>query len=455
MSEIEIAAIEHDPRQMEMFETKDHGQEMSLAEFTSWMSENYGSGIGKFLQIAAFLLCCDVIAQDIAKSTLRLRERLENGTSKIVHPTQHEIAGLLALEPNRRHTWYEFVEMLVLWSCMTSNAYAGVLRNNFGDPTELIPFQSTRITEKIEGRDVFYDVVAGTMQEQALLGAGFKTFHERDMIHVRGRMYDGMDGFSTIRAGKTTLDTSAAIEKFRGKLFSEEGQTRGVFTREKEGTMDEVAFQRLRQQFKILMSKFRQLTEPIVLEDGIKFSPISSKPQEIELAKQFEAQINEVCRLLRVPPHKVFAMDGSKYTNLETMEKAYVGDTLVPIAERFEQRYSKVLLSKKDRLKYFFEHDRSEMTLRDTKLETDRVIRAVERGVILIDEARAVLGYNPLGNDAGQTRTIPVNMVVVDENNEVIIGASGTDGLEPEKPEAEPEETEASKKAALRLVSNN
>lgn len=428
--------------QIEMFEgeQKDVSQDMSVAQFMEFMTENYNLGsVTKALQIAAFMLCCDVISQDIAKSTLRLRERLDNGTSRIVNPTKHPLAGLLALEPNRRHSWMQYNEMTVLWSCLTSNSYSAIFRDNVGNPLEIIPLQTGRVFEKVAGREVFYDVTAGTMQEQALLGQTFMTFAERDMIHVRKRMLDGMDGYSTLDVGRRTLDTTAQLEAYRTKLFGNEGEMRGVFQRDTPGAMDDLAFGRLRSQLKYLMSRFKEGTQPIVLEDGIKFQPISSKPAEMELSEQFEAQLNEVCRLLRVPPHKIFLMTGTKYENLETQEKMYLGDTLIPVAKHHEQSMERALLSRADRLKYFLEYDRNEMTLHDTKLETDRAIRALERGAIEVDEARAVFGYNPLAGGAGQVRLVPVNMVVVNRKNEVVIGASSA----PTDPAADPAQDDA------------
>ncbi|AZO29416.1 phage portal protein [Mesorhizobium sp. M1B.F.Ca.ET.045.04.1.1] len=433
MSDVEeTAVVPTESRQMDLI-VKDHGTEMTMAEFASWLGENIGSAsVQNALKQAAFMLCCDVIAQDIAKSTLRLRERMKNGTSRVVLPTEHPIAGFLALEPNRRHTWNEFTEMMVLWECYTSNAYAGVLRNRTDDPLELIPFQTGRVRELVEGRDIFYDVVAGTMQEQALLGAVSMTFHERDMIHVRGRMVDGMDGYSTLTAGRDVLDTGKAIDGFRTSLFSEEGQLRGVFKKSGEGALDELAFQRLRSQLKILMKRFKAGVEPVVLEDNMEFQAIASKPMEMELTKQFAEQINQTCRLLRVPPHKVFHFDGAKYENLETAEKMYVGDSLVPRAERFEHRYGKVLLSRADRLRFFFEYDRDEMTLRDSQRETERIKTLLERGAIEIDEARAMQGFNPLPNGQGEVRLIPVNMQAVDRDGNVVIAASST--IDPNAP---------------------
>lgn len=444
--------------QLELFE-KAHGSEMTMAQFGEWVETNIaGSSVVGALQIGALMLCCDVISQDISKATFRLRQELENGTSKIVSPRRNEMAAFLKLEPNHRHTWRNFMEMMVYWSCLTDNAYAGVIRSADGTVLELIPFQTGRVREVVSGRTVYYEVTASTMQEQALLGSGFRVFNEEDMIHVRTRMIDGMDGYSTLTAGRKTLEIMNKLSDFRKNLFGEEGQMRGVFTRDNNEPIPEEIFQRLRQQFKILMNKFRQLTEPVILEGGVKFATISSNPKEMELAAQFEAQLNEVCRLFRMPPHKIFMMSGEKYQNLETNEKMYVGDTLIPRALAFEDQFAKTLLSRKDRLSFFFEFDRNQMTLRDPKSETERTIKAAERGIIMRNEARAIFGYNPV--KGGDTFLVPTNMSIVDEKNTVIIGGSSTpasDADQDENPEENGSEggensADQQKNAVLRIV---
>src|SRR3546814_516925 len=96
------------------------------------------------------------------------------------------------------------------------------------------------------------------------------------------------------------------------------------------------------------------------------------------------------------------------------------------------------------------------MTLRDTKAETERTIRAAERGIILVDEARAVFGLNPLPNGAGQVRLVPVNMSLVDKNNQVVLGGVSTPEKDEEKPDEETDETKeeatAEKGVGLRIV---
>jgi HK97 family phage portal protein len=397
---------------------------MSMTSLVKWLNTVYGfSDVRQALRQAAFLICCDVIAQDLAKVPLRLRERLKNGTSRVVDPGSHPIAEMLADEPNRRHTWGEFHEMMGLWHALTSNSYALVRRNGFGDAVALIPLQSGQVQVRTFEADLFYQVTTGTLQEAALVGGSSVVVPERDMIHVRGRMLDGLSGYSTVSVGQDVLETGRKLGEFRGKLFSGEGQVRGVFTADKDaGILPDEAFMRLRQQLGELMRRFKEYSDPIVLEGGLKFEPIASKPSDIELAKQLEAQIVETCRLLRVPPFKAFAMDGAKYENLETMVKMYVGDTMIPICRRHEDRFAKHLLSRKDRMRFFFEFDREALVIQDTKAETERVTKLAERGIITRNEARARMGYQP--EAGGDTFTIPVNAMVVDQSNNVVVSAA-------------------------------
>lgn len=434
----ENTSIEEVGQQLEMFE-RSVGGEMTLTEFAEWVDGNVGpQAMMKLLQIATFMACCDVKAQDISKATLKLRQRLENNTTKVVMPRKHPLAGMLALEPNQRHTWKTFTEMMVYWLCFTNNAGAVIIRAMDGTPLELIPLQTGRINVKVNGREIFYEVTASTQQEQALLGTSFLVVPERDFIHVRSRTIDGMYGFGNDVVGKETFQIMQNINQFRNDLFNGDGQQRGVFTRPvTDAPIPEQIFQRLRQQYKELMNRYRKIAEPVILEGGIEFKSIASKPSDMELSTQMNAQILEICRMTRTPPHKIFLMDGSKYSNMETAEKSYVSDALIPIALDLEGEYSKKLMTRDERLDMILQYERSEMMVKDTAAETDRTIRALERGTLLVDEARAVFGYNPLPGGVGQVRLIPTNMTVVDRNGEVLIGGASTPASDVQDPKAE------------------
>ena len=383
------------------------------------------------LQQAAVTLCCDVLSQDIGKGPLLLKKREKGGATRLVEPGEHALADLLADRPNFRHTWTEFKEMSVFWYALMTNAYIWVDRSRTGEIRGLFPVATPRVETKVlpRQRRIYYHVKASTLQELALYGWTSRDVAERDMVHVRGRMLDAQQGYSTLRVGRQTFDTGAAIEDYRDSLFSEDGQIRGIFQRDAEGALDERAYQRLVEGLRQRMRRFNR-GDPLVLEDKLQFKPIAVNPQEAELTKQFEAQVTATARLFNVPPHRLFQLNAVKYENLEPMQRAYVGDTLVPICTRFEDRMNVTLLTREERLAgYHFYFDRDAMSVNDPKALAERMQKLVERGVISRNEARMRVGYNPV--DGGDTFMIPANMQLVDEDNNPVLEAGDPAGQQP------------------------
>ncbi len=104
------------------------------------------------------------------------------------------------------------------------------------------------------------------------------------------------------------------------------------------------------------------------------------------------------------------------------------------------------------------------MTLRDSKVETDRAVRSLSLGAITFDEYRARMGYNPLPGKQGANRMIPGNMVVIDPDGKVIISAAttagdanggDTNGNQGGDSTESPSTDTSSQKDGIRLVSSN
>ena len=50
-----------------------------------------------------------------------------------------------------------------------------------------------------------------------------------------------------------------------------------------------------------------------VLEEGMKFNPISINPHEAQFLETRKFQVNEICRIFRVPPHMIADLDKSSF----------------------------------------------------------------------------------------------------------------------------------------------
>lgn len=91
-----------------------------------------------------------------------------------------------------------------------------------------------------------------------------------------------------------------------------------------------------------------------VLEEGMKYTPISISPNEAQFLETRKFQINEIARIFRVPPHMVGDLEKSSFSNIEQQSLEFVKYTLDPWVIRWEQALYRTLLSEEEKKTVFF-----------------------------------------------------------------------------------------------------
>lgn len=420
----------------------------SFADFLG-LSPEYRISQRGVLELTAAMICLDVLAQDISKATLRLKKKVKGGAVD-AEPKDNAIAEMLLLEPNRRHTWVEFIQMLVYHLGMSSNSYAYIRRRRDGVPEQIIPLMPKQVTEAVnqQSGEVFYQISAATVQEAALLGNEQIIAAERDVLHVRNRLLDGFWGQSTIAIGGRTLSLGRELLNFERVQYSTSKAERGYWVRDKQEALPQENFALMKAQIQRVL--YNRAKEPIVLEDGIEYKEFGGgNIKETEILAALDKQIEMICKLWRMPPHKAMHFASIKYENLATLEMVYVRDTLIPMCELIEQRLARTLLSRDERLKFYFEFDRDEMAIADEKIRLEWIKTLVDRGVITLNEARQESGWNPRAN--GDVYLLPVNTVLINSRNQVVASGSADTSKKPEDDD-KPDDTPSDTDKTLRLI---
>lgn len=431
---------------------------LQLVNSMGWSPKRQLS-VWEIIQLSAVLICLDVLSQDIGKTTFRMYEKLPNGGKRELAAEEHPIAMLLQTYPNRFHTWSQLVEQMMLHLGVSQNAFL-VKRLGANDyAEELIPAMPGRTTilavvpdDDPLGRGFYaYDVQRLTPHEQIQF-SGFPStiFLEGEMIHLRGRSFDGLAGYSNLEAGAKTFGLSSELVDYQTRLFANDGTMRGVFQHPGEigEAVGDKAFDNLRMQIAEQMTDLTRKNRPIILEEGMTFEAVSMNSEQAEIAKARDMAVVDVARTFRIPPHKIFHLINVKYENMETLERSYVQDTLIPYCRRIEQTMERSLFTRKDHAKYFLQFDRVEMLLNDIEKIAEVLKDATGLGAIELDEYRTRLGWNPLANDAGKVRLIPSTYNLVDQNNKVVIAAGakpaeGAGDKKPAKPKKEADDAPA------------
>ena len=298
------------------------------------------------MQMTAVYACVRVLAESVASLPLHLYRRGTAGNREKAE--EHPLFFLLHDEPNPEMTSYVFRETLMTHLLLFGNAYAQILRNGKGEVLGLYPLMPNRMrVERDDSGRLFYRYYRFDReppnQEQSHV-----ILTPQDVLHIPGLSYDGLVGFSPIAACRNAVGAGLAAETYSSKFFANGAAPSGVL--EHPGLIKNP--ERLRESWHAAYGGTGNAGKVAILEEGLKFTPISISPQDAQLLETRKFTVEEICRIFRVPPHLVQNLDRATFNNIEQMSIDFVMYSLMPWLVRWEQSMAKVLLSHDDKRKY-------------------------------------------------------------------------------------------------------
>ncbi|GCF75653.1 TPA: phage portal protein [Bacillus nitratireducens] len=214
--------------------------------------------------------------------------------------------------------------------------------------------------------------------------------------------YDNLlliDGGSNgvLKSGERTLKLALNEVEFSKSLLENFALPTGVI--ETASKMSETAVKRLRKGWESLYGGARNAGRTVVLEEGLTYKPISLKPDELQLTDSKKVTTSEIARLFNVPESMINS-NLNKYNNNAAENLHFLQYTLSPIISAIESALDKSLLleSEKDD-GYYFRFDVTEILRGTPKEQAEAVGAAFEKGLLSINEARAMLDKNPIQKD--------------------------------------------------------
>ena len=300
------------------------------------------------MQMTAVYACVRILSESIAGLPLHMYQYEEDGSKKkaVEHPLYH----LLHDEPNPEMTSFIFRETLMSHLLLWGNAYAQIIRNGKGDIIALYPLMPNRMkVERDTKGQLYYEYQ--TMKEDAptMKGAVYQ-LDPSEVLHVPGLGFDGLVGYSPIAMAKNAIGLAIAAEEYGSKFYANGAAPSGVL--EHPNVLKDPA--KVRDSWNAAFGGSSNAHRVAVLEEGMKYTPISISPNEAQFLETRKFQINEIARIFRVPPHMVGDLEKSSFSNIEQQSLEFVKYTLNPWVCRWEQALQRALLDDDEKVKYFF-----------------------------------------------------------------------------------------------------
>ena len=235
---------------------------------------------------------------------------------------------------------------LLLWG----NAYAQIIRNGKNEVIALYPLMPNKMSvDRDESGHLYYTYQRSTDEAPTMEGSSV-TLKPEDVLHIPGLGFDGLVGYSPIAMAKNAIGMAIACEEFGAKFFANGAAPSGVL--EHPGTIKDPG--RVREAWQSQFGGSSNSGKVAVLEEGMKYTPISISPEQAQFLETRKFQINEIARIFRVPPHMVGDLEKSSFSNIEQQSLEFVKYTLDPWVVRFEQSMHRALLTEEEKKQYFF-----------------------------------------------------------------------------------------------------
>ncbi len=299
------------------------------------------------MQMTAVYSCVRILSEAVAGLPLHFYRYTDNGGKE--KAADHPLYFLLHDEPNPEMTSFVFRETLMTHLLLWGNAYAQIIRNGKGEVIGLYPLMPDRMGVERDSKGQLYYEYTVSMEDAPTVKGSTVVLPPTEVLHIPGLGFDGLVGYSPIAMAKNAIGMAIACEEYGAKFFANGAQPSGVL--EHPGTIKDPT--RVRESWQSTFGGSHNANKVAVLEEGMKYTPISISPEQAQFLETRKFQINEIARIFRVPPHMVGDLEKSSFSNIEQQSLEFVKYTLDPWVSRWEQSMARSLLTAEEKKKYF------------------------------------------------------------------------------------------------------
>jgi HK97 family phage portal protein len=386
------------------------------------LATRYGTGTvsaDSAMKIEAYYSCIRDKAETIGSLPLKLftqegenpRREMKQGRSKRIFTER----------PNEYQSIIEFMEMAAAVLERRGAFYAYAPRNDRGAVMEFIPFrhQGSVVPNMDMNGNVYWTYTLNDGRPQL-------TIDDRELFRITLFSTDGIHPTNPIYQCANQLGIALAQDKSY-KNNQEKGMTTQMGLKTPNQFNDANAVQRLKDDFKKMRGPTGFENIPL-FENGLEpvWFQLSSKEQELLGHRQFT--IDRICRMTRVPPHRVgFSDKGTTVSDPTKLDEAYMNSGINPILRKFEGEFNRFLPTG-----MHVQFDRNAFYQGSPWRLGEAIEKQVKAGLVTVNEGRVMLGMEPV--DGGDVFGIDNNNVTYGTWDDLpaiqaqLYGGNGTNG---------------------------
>lgn len=352
------------------------------------------------LSSSAVLQGVRLVSETVGRVPLGIYQRLDRGRDLLRdHP-----AYRVLLRPNDELTAVEVRSMVTGFAVTAGVGYAEIVFHD-GRPVELWPIPTHRVRPERSETDA--------LRFRVRYDDGTESLVPMDrMLVVPGFQRGGLLGVDVVAKMQESLGLTLATEKF-GSSFFGNGSIPGGFV-SVPGKLSGEARKHLRESLEQKHRGVERAHRIGLLEEGLMWTQAGVPPEAAQFLETRKFQVDEVARILNVPPHLLWHLERATFNNIEELGIAFVVYSLGSWWVRWEQRIAqRLLLPSEQDAGIYAKHNANEL-LRGSPEKRGQFYREMfNMGAASPNDIREWEDMNPV--DGGDVYLVPMNMIPADQ----------------------------------------
>ena len=364
----------------------------SLAQFMNWLTTGLfgkktasGESVDQesALKFSAFFACVRILGETLACLPFDVYQRDSNNNKKIL--LDHPAHLLIEQEPNPLMTAFTFREVMMAHLCGWGNFFARIIRDKKYDPIELQLYpEPNEVKPKKEGNTINY-----------YIGEAKTPIPMDEMLHIPAFGYDGIKGKSPVEMHGESIGLGLALQRYGAEFFANGTTMSGVFKH--PGKLSDPAYQRLKESMKERHEGQGNRHKSQILEEGMEFQQMTIAPEAAQYLLSRKFSVNEICRVMRVPPHMVMDLERATFSNIEHQGIEFVIYSMLPWCKRIESEINRKLLKESEKSNTYSKLNLMGLMRGDAVARTTYYKNRFDMGSLSANEIRAMEDENGIG----------------------------------------------------------
>ena len=351
----------------------------------------------------------------ILKGIFKSRDKPKNATSGSAY--RFFIGGSsIGKNVNERSA----MQMTAVYSCVRilSEAVASLplhvyKYNSEGGKGEIIalyPLMPNRMTVDRDDKGQLYYQYNTSKDDAPTMKGSMVNLKPSDVLHIPGLGFDGVVGYSPIALEKSAIGLGIAAEEYGSKFFSNGARPSGILVH--PNTVKDPSA--LRASWNAAFTGSANAGKVAVLEENMHFEPLTMPNNEAQFLETRKFQVNEICRIFRVPPHMIGDLDRATFSNIEHQSISFAVHTIRPWLVRIEQAMNRALFPDNEKGRFYVQFNLDGLMRGDYKSRMEVYAIARQNGWMSANEIRELENLNPLSDeDGGNVYLVNGNMIPI------------------------------------------